>query len=279
MTDDILPILLLPRHITPISEHLPLLREIQALLNKGYTKTYCANPEIFGTKHIRIADPAQLADIVGESGFTVILVRLVASDETEQNTRLCEVVATGSVKDFGDGDVESYLEWSQNLSGAEWAAKNAGNVAERGPQKKKTVQKYEVCAFSVSPDIQRGGLGVRVLNEIEWLVSNPKALMKVAQDHHQVSSLEGLAVQDTTGLHNFEAVDLNHLKAMEVDSQHGELDQAPKKPELVLMAFRELGNEDYYLKRGFKTLWTSVVPVGMWDSRKECTIVYMKKDI
>ena len=51
------------------------------------------------------------------------------------------------------------------------------------------------------------------------------------------------------------------------------------KSKLVLMAIRELGNEAYYQKRGFSTAWTGTVPVGMWDCRKECTMVYMEMDV
>jgi hypothetical protein len=45
------------------------------------------------------------------------------------------------------------------------------------------------------------------------------------------------------------------------------------------MAIRELGNETYYQKRGFNTAWSGTVPVGMWDCRKECTMVYMEMNV
>jgi hypothetical protein len=131
---------------------------------------YSAGPDIFGTTHLRLADPAQLADIIGTEGFTVILIQ-VSGKGLEQPS--CEVVATGSVKDFGDGDVELYAQWSDNLSASQWAA-NAQNQKSRATSKQsqKSGQKLEVSTFAVSPHYQRSGLGSRVLNEIKWLVSN-----------------------------------------------------------------------------------------------------------
>src|SRR6266536_5911435 len=105
---------------------LPFLKGIQDLLNTSYTATYCAHSELFGTSHLRVADPAQLADIIGDDGFTVVV--LLVNEEDGYT----EIVATGSVKNFGDGDVESYAQWSKNLSGTHWAEK----AKENGKSKK-----------------------------------------------------------------------------------------------------------------------------------------------
>ena len=40
--------------------------------------------------------PAQLADIIGADGFTIVLV-CVTSDGADQQPQLCEVLTTGSV--------------------------------------------------------------------------------------------------------------------------------------------------------------------------------------
>ncbi|KAJ5090553.1 hypothetical protein N7532_009237 [Penicillium argentinense] len=109
--------------------------------------------------------------IIGADGFTVALIR-VLPDQTTQARRLCEVVATGSVKDFGDGDVASY---AKNLGGREWANTRKTVEVKDAPvtrhlSKKESVSKYEVTAFAVSPHCQSGGLGARVLDEIKWLL-------------------------------------------------------------------------------------------------------------
>jgi len=71
-------------------------------------KTYYAHPELFGTTHLReIVEPAQLADIIGEEDFTIVSLRVVLA-VADGKTQVGEVVATGSVKDFGDGDVEAH---------------------------------------------------------------------------------------------------------------------------------------------------------------------------
>ena len=61
-----------------------------------YTATYCTHLEIFGTSHLRMVAPAQLADIIGADGFTIVLV-CVTSDGADQQPQLCEVLTTGSV--------------------------------------------------------------------------------------------------------------------------------------------------------------------------------------
>jgi hypothetical protein len=123
-------LLLLPKHTTPTPPHFPLLKSLQSLLNAAYTATYCAHPDIFGTEHCRIADPSQLADIIGEAGFTIAILHLQDGAEGQvggeygdaEGLSRAEVVATGSVKDFGDGEVESYAAWSGSVSGTQCAA-------------------------------------------------------------------------------------------------------------------------------------------------------------
>jgi hypothetical protein len=52
-----------------------------------------------------------------------------------------------------------------------------------------------------------------------------------------------------------------------------------KKPTLVLVGIRELVNEAYYERRGYKSVWAGVVPVGMWDRLEERTMMYMDKEL
>jgi hypothetical protein len=69
----------------------------------------------FGTTHLR------LASIVGDTGFTIILVRSTGGHEGVPKGD--EIVATGSLKDFGDDSLETYAQWSKNLSGTQWASR------------------------------------------------------------------------------------------------------------------------------------------------------------
>jgi GNAT superfamily N-acetyltransferase len=277
--DTIVPILLLPEHVRPNSSSLPVLKAIQRVLNESYTTTYCAYPEIFGTRHVRMADPAQLADIIGTEGFTIVLVR-VTSAGAGQKRQFCEVVATGSVKDFGDGDVETYAQWSKNLSGTQWTTK-AGNQERSGAtteRSKEGAQKLEVTAFAVSPHYQARGLGGRLLNEIKWLVT-ARRLQGITTN--AAPMVEGLGLSDSASTSPLEGIDLNRLKYIMSSVKTSKSDQVVQDttPKLVLMAIRELGNEAYYQKRGFRTVWSGTVPVGMWDCRKDCTMVYMETDL
>lgn len=286
---NIVPILLLPEHVKPVQSNIPVLRGIQKVLNESYTATYCAHPEIFGTSHVRMADPAQLMDIIGPEGFTLILVR-VTSPGTDQELQVCEVVATASVKDFGDGDIETYAQWSKNLGGKHWASKvrsqeqsgtsEQSNEESKIPEKSREgVQKLEVTAFGVSPHHQAGGLGARLLNEIKWLVAS-KRLQRTTPN--TLPMAEGLGVSDGASTLPLDGIDLDRLKSWVTSTEADKLDHAVQEtatPKLVLMAIRELGNEAYYQRRGFRTTWSGPVPVGMWDCRKACTMVYMEMDL
>lgn len=287
---NIVPILLLPEHVKPNESNLPVLRGIQKVLNESYTATYCAHPEIFGTSHVRMADPAQLMDIIGPEGFTLILVR-VTSPGTDQELHVCEVVATASVKDFGDGDIETYAQWSKNLGGKQWVSKvrsqEQSGTSEQSKEEHKIpeksregVQKLEVTAFGVSPHHQAGGLGARLLNEIKWLVVSKRRLQRTTPN--TLPMAEGLGVSDGASTLPLDGIDLDRLKSWVTSTEADKLDQSVQEtatPKLVLMAIRELGNEAYYQRRGFRTTWSGPVPVGMWDCRKACTMVYMEMDL
>ncbi|KAJ5583978.1 hypothetical protein VI817_005989 [Penicillium citrinum] len=280
----ILPILLLPEHVTPTRSNLPLLKAIQKVLNNSYTATYCAHPEIFGTSHIRMADPAQLADIIGADGFTIVLVR-ITSDGADQQPQLCEVLATGSVKDFGEGQVETYAQWSKNRSGSEWETQveNRGRSSGTTERRAEDVQKFEVTAFAVSPHCQAAGLGAQVLKEIKWLMASdangPRLRNITAKNKALIHGL-GLSGSETTI--PLQGIDLNRQKdiiaGVNIRTPEEEIHDTAKS-KLVLMAIRELGNEAYYQRRGFSTVWSGTVPIGMWDCRKECTMVYMEMDV
>jgi len=280
MADSIVPVLLLPEHIKLTPSRLPLLRAIQTLLNESYTKTYCARPEIFGTTHVRLAEPAQLADIVGDTGFTVILVRVPTVEDGK--ARIGEVIATGSVKDFGDGDVESYAQWSKNLGGREWAAKKRGQgLDDKGVEKERgAVRRFEVTAFGVAAHCQGAGLGAKVLQEIEWIVSSNAYGPRGQHVTDGTARAEGIELQTSETTSQLEGINLDTLKALRKNTNASGFrrdEHDIDRPKLVLMGIKELGNEAYYQRRGFKSVWTGTVPVGMWDCKKECNMVYMEK--
>lgn len=228
-----------------------------------------------------MADPAQLQDVIGEDGFTVILV-LTRPGNTELDHTTCEVVATCSVKDFGNGDVEAYAEWSKNRSGTEWAQTTQSqerNASGTEQQSQNAADKLEVTAFAVSPQHQALGLGARLLKEVRWLVTGRRFRSVAANVGPMV---QGLQLCDAANTIAIQGIDLNGLQQHSMTKPEGTRSDQPQQdssPRLVLMAIRELGNETYYCKRGFRTVWSGPVPVGMWDCRKECTMVYMEMEI
>jgi GNAT superfamily N-acetyltransferase len=181
-----------------------------------------------------------------------------------------DVVATCSVKDFGDGDIETYAQWSKNLSGAQWVNRRTATVdkvTENNPPK------FELTAFAVSPHHQAMGLGARLLNEVKWLLAGRK-FHSIAAD--TAPTVHGLGLSDAMCTSWVNGIDLDQLKQVMEIQRPDNISQRIVSPKLVLMAIRELGNELYYQKRGFKTVWSGTVPVGMWDCLTECTMVYME---
>ena len=281
--DEYISLLLLPDDVVATSPHLPLLQNIQTVLNEAYRKTYCSRHDIFGDDHVRLADPAQFVDLIKEDGFMVVLLRLQPPN-TDGLPCAAEVVATGSVKNFGDGDASSYAERSENVGGAEWKAKrekalNDGMVDvavttnNRGKEKP-AIEKFEVVAFAVSPNAQAKGLGVRVLDDITWLASmyRPGSGLQHLIDASSEAGVSGLEIGESTSIQGF---DIHKLR----DAAAGVAIAECKKPQLVLMVIRELGTEEYYKKRGFKAKWKGDVPVGMWACLQNCTMVYMEKEL
>lgn len=275
-------LLLLPEDVVATSPHLPLLQGIQTVLNEAYKKTYCSSHDIFGDDHVRLADPAQFVDLIKEDGFMVVVLR-VQPQNTDEVPRAAKVIATGSVKNFGAGDVTAYAEWSENVGGAEWKARrekalNDGvvdkdSVSKKRAKEKPAIEKYEVVAFAVSPNAQAKGLGVKVLDDITWLASMYRPGSGL---HHLINAspdagVSGLKIGESTSIQGF---NIQKLRDAAAGVAIGEF----KTPQLVLMVIRELGTEEYYKRRGFRTKWTGDVPVGMWACLKNCTMVYMEKE-
>jgi GNAT superfamily N-acetyltransferase len=245
-----------------------------------------------------------MADIIGDDGFTIAL--LLVKEPTEDGDELVDVVATGSVKNFGAGDVETYAEWSKNVSGTQWAAESnerrsnaeVNVTSQQATDNGQENVRLEITAFAVSPSHQGLGLGARVISDIEWLVSRfaPAADLRITEKPGLIRianppAFKGATLLSTTSHQACPiiGIDVDILKqSLEEGSQtsptvkeetSGAGVYGKKLPKLVLMGIRELGKEDYYKRRGYKSVWAGVVPVGMWDCLEECTMVYMEKEL
>lgn len=168
---------------------------------------------------------------------------------------------------------------------------------------------YELQALAVSPAHQRLGLGGRVLKLIEWLLgTDGDQVLNFAKGFDEGSALfveARLVVSSSSASQRgvegrVKGIDLDKLKnvferIMRLDGDAGsETKQLERndahgvgvpslsrlgRRRLVLIAIRELGNEDYYLRRGFKSVGTAMLPLGTWGNKAECTMVYMEKSI
>ena len=173
----------------------PLLTTLQSLLNVSYTAIYCTRPDIFGTSHLRLADPADFADFIRADGFTIAIfpVKNIAYQSSpESSSRECEVVelvATGSVNAvYDDDDFRKHAQWaapraeraaherdfeSNSISTASESLNEKLQALYHERQNPPLVQEFR--AFAVSPAHQGFGLGAHVLKVIEWLVGSDGA--------------------------------------------------------------------------------------------------------
>lgn len=321
-------VLFFPPHLSPNPTTLPLLTALQSLLNVSYTATYCSRPDIFGTSHLRIADPTTFADIIGADGFTIV-VFAVKSDQRRDPTEssdgdrahakrdgeLGQMVATGSVMAVDDEDVRKRAQWAsragraasgQERQGRDDSGSNSisaalGELNDKlhalYRERQNPVPIHELRAFAVSPTHRGLGLGARVLETVEWLLGRDGAgVLNFARGVHapefsgaHLSSLrtemggqvhgvdldEVMKVLNQTRIAYFAG---SEAKQLEKDTANGVESQLGHR-KLVLVAIRELGNEGYYQRRGYKSLRTGILPLGTWGSNAECTTVYMEKSI
>ncbi|KAF2222452.1 hypothetical protein BDZ85DRAFT_263684 [Elsinoe ampelina] len=174
---------------------------------------------------------------------------------------------------------------SARRDGAELDGGSAAAAGARGVEtvEDEKVSKFEITAFAVDPDVQARGLGARVLEEIKWVTERGLYGGKLRgrmKDERVLSSVR-LESQGKGG--EVTGIDVDKLRRLEQEGtgnvlngseQHGNVDT--DQPELVLTCVRELGTEQYYQRRGFKTVATGTVPAGMWGAKKECTWAYME---
>ena len=166
---------------------------------------------------------------------------------------------------------------------------------------------YELQALAVSPKHQSLGLGARVLKIIEWLLcKDGDDIIDFAREVDERSSSSFIEARLMSSSMKSEVggrvygIDLDKLKnffdqtrradilakseaeRLETDDASG-VDMASSSSlaerKIVLVAIREIGNEDYYLRRGYRSIGTGILPLGTWGSEAECTTVYMEKII
>ncbi|KAF6239226.1 hypothetical protein HO173_002487 [Letharia columbiana] len=322
-------VLFFPPHLSPNPTTLPLLTALQSLLNVSYTATYCLRPDIFGTSHLRIADPATFADIIGADGFTIV-VFAVKSDQRRDPTEssdgdrahakrdgeLAQMVATGSVMAVDDEDVRKRAQWASRAGraapGQERQGRNdsdsnsisaaLGELNDKLQalyrERQNPVPIHELRAFAVSPTHRGLGLGARVLKTVEWLLGrdgvgvldfsrgvhapgssgahlSSSLRTEMGGQVHGVDLDEVMKVWDQNRIADFAG---SEAKQLEKDTASGVECQLGHR-KLRLVAIRELGNEGYYQRRGYKSLRTGILPLGTWGSNAECTTVYMEKSI
>lgn len=162
---------------------------------------------------------------------------------------------------------------------------------------------HELRAFAVSPTHQGLGLGARLLNTIEWLLGSDGVEALNFAGGADVPLFLGARLSSSSKNQKggqVHGVDLHEVRnafdqirstgvstGLEVkrsgkDATNG-LETPSSSPwerrKLVLSAVRELGNEEYYLRRGYKSLKSGILPSGTWGSVAECTLVHMEKTL
>lgn len=321
-------ILLFPAHVSPNPTSLPLLKALQSLLNVSYAATYCTRPEIFGTSHLRLADPAKFADLIGADGFTIAIFAVKGNvgqsypetsngdgEDVDRETEVLEILATGSVKAIDDEDIRKHAQWASREAKEKNDRKDAGsssisNASEELNEKLQALYHerqnppliHELRAFAVSPTHQGLGLGACVLKNIEWLLGSDGAKVLEFARGRDALSISGTRLSSSFEIEmgrQVYGIDLEKVK--NVFNQNRKADVVGSQAEeqlgkdagngaktslsrlrhrkLVLVAIRELANEGYYQRRGYKSLNTGILPLGTWGSIAECTTVYMEKDI
>ncbi|PNS20192.1 hypothetical protein CAC42_5642 [Sphaceloma murrayae] len=283
---EIIPLLLTPSLLTPTPQRIPLLTSLLTLINASYGANHFSHPHIFDTTHVRAHTPQDITDIPGHQGFTIVLL------ETEPGTpdpdlpgTQVRVLATGSVKDFGPGSATEHVASAlaqMHASSAAAAATATAPPRVAGDWRVETVgpvRRFEVTAFGVDPGAQGRGLGARVMEALEWIVS--RGLYGEASPGME----DGVGVR---GLRHrgevVEGIDMRLLRGGGDGVGRGRGSGAVEglvsrwtPPVLVLTCIVQLGMEKYYSKLGFRTTEGGKAPVGLWGCIGECDWVYMEK--
>lgn len=244
--------------------------------------------------------------------------RAETSDHDKGNaarkSKVMEIVATCSVKAVDDEYIRKHPQWvphaAQEKKGRNNADSNSISAASKEldeklqalyHQRQNPPRVHELCAFAVSPAHQGLGLGASILRTVEWLLgSDSVGVLDVARGMDMPFTLGEFllsSVQIEKGAKVY-GVDLDEVKnvfgqgrnadvtasegkILEQDAANGvetSLSQCGHR-RLVLFAIRELGNEGYYQRRGYRSISIGTLPLGTWGSFAECTMVCMEKSI
>lgn len=161
---------------------------------------------------------------------------------------------------------------------------------------------HELKGFAVSPTHQGLGLGTQVLRTVEWLLGSAGVEALEFANGADAPLFLGprleSSVRSETGA-EVHGIDLDEVKNI-VFGQNGKMHVAGSEAAclgkdaangketsssqlghrtLALVAVREIGNDAYFQRRGYKSLKTGVLPSGTWESYAEFTTVYMERDI
>ena len=143
---------------------------------------------------------------------------------------------------------------------------------------------HELCAFGILPRHQGLGLGARVLEALEWLLGDEEALELARGGCGMDAAGAGTGLELSNGGRVY-GVDVDEMRRgrgaglQEKRAEEEVVDGRPRQSKIVLVAVREIGNEEYYKRRGYKSIGTGVLPVGTWGSKVECTSVLMEKGV
>lgn len=228
-----------------------------------------------------------------------------------------EIVATCSVKAVDDEYIRKHPQWVPH-TGRAAQEKKGRNIADSYSisaaskeldeklqalyhQRQNPPRVHELCAFAVSPAHQGLGLGASILRTVEWLLgSDGVGVLDVARgiDMPFISGevlLSSVQIEKGAKVYGIDLDEVKNVfgqgrdanvtasegKILEKEAANGvetSLSQCGHR-KLVLYAIRELGNEGYYQRRGYRSISIGTLPLGTWGSFAECTMVCMEKSI
>lgn len=115
---------------------------------------------------------------------------------------------------------------------------------------------------------------------MEWLVGDEEALEGARRGVGP--GLEELDLSVGGSVRGFDVDEMREAMIAKSKEKRAEREIGngrSRRRRIVLGAVREVGNEGYYLRRGYSRIGIGVLPVGSWGSKVECTSVFMEKEI
>lgn len=204
-----------------------------------------------------MTDPAKLADIIGADGFTIVLVRNIASESRINSSHDC---ARCLQRVVGRLPVKARTIHTRNgartgvaVNGkkSSWKKIEKDAVVQRPSSAEQKKWKLEVAAFAMSPHYQAAGSGAQVLSEIKRSVTrdaNGAARLQniVAKNAAFILDLALSNSGTTIPLHGINLVRQKDIMTAVQARTPKEKIHDPAKSKLMLMDIREPGNETCY---------------------------------